>query len=143
MTIGEMFNALVARVVAAPPPGVDAAYIERFIRRNHYVLTLRFAEAQPPVPVVVAILRGDWRWPVPESEVPALRVIAERIDAEMGRSLEGFDAIPRELESRLHLYIMETLEAELPPRFGLWARFDLALRIWTFYRQRVLARALP
>ena len=143
MTIGELFDGLVARLIANPPPGVDSAYIERFVRRNRYTLALTFAAALPPVPVVLAILQGDWRWRVPEDAIPRLRTIAERIDAHIGRSMQGFDTLARETENELHLSIGDTLRESLPPPFTSWASYDLGLRIWTFYRQRILARELP
>ena len=143
MTIGELFDRLVERLIANPPPGVDAAYIERFVRRNRYTLALTFAAALPPVPVVVAILRGDWRWRVQEDAVPTLRAIAEQIDAHIQRSIQGFSTLSREIEGQLHLYIGDTLRESLPPPFTFWASYDLGLRIWTFYRQRILARELP
>lgn len=40
-------------------------------------------------------------------------------------------------------YIGDTLREALPPPFTFWASYDLGLRIWTFYRQRILARELP
>ena len=143
MTIGELFDAQVARVLTNPPPGVDAVYIERFVRRNRFALALTFAAALPPVPVVLAILRGDWRWRVHEDGVQTLRAIAERIDVHIEGSMQGFDALSREIEAQLHLYICDTLREALPPPFTFWASYDLGLRIWTFYRQRILARELP
>ena len=143
MTIGELFDGLVKRLIADPPPGVDSAYIERFVHRNRYTLALTFAAALPPVPVVLAILQGDWRWRVPEAAIPTLRTIAERIDAHIERSMQSIDTLTRDTENELHLTIGDALRESLPPPFTSWASYDLGLRIWTFYRQRILARELP
>lgn len=128
------------------PPGITARALARFVERRWGELLILLSGAMPSLSVVEAILsRRDEYFKLAPEEAAQVGELAAQLDEQMSAELASIDTLTRDQENGLHLYIVEALDAALPttePWRNHLIVHDLALRIWTFYRRRLLARGV-